>query len=307
MKLGIVIPVGPGRVENLQEVLKSLVKERDLLEAVVVVLDGHEGIDFKLRDSPIQIDLVQTWNRHEPGMEQPRNIGVRELERIHQQCTHVWFLDSDVVLQPYSVEMMLDAIRTYPHDRAILAPYDWLPQGLRPESDYSGDIKEFYTASRKVVNDPRWEMFRRMEVDDTSYGDLSVGLASFSGNLVWPIKEFKRVGGFWSELHHGRCEDGELGLRAVAMGVGIGVAKAVRGFHLWHPENTPLKVERNKRDVPMLDARHHWLQGSGVFLVDRDGKAFDVNCSKCGQMVHTVTWWDHVRECGVESEIKAVF
>lgn len=133
--------------------------------------------------------------------------------------------------------------------------------------------------------------------------DISAGLSCFSGNLVWPVDEFIRVGGFWSEIHHGRCEDGELGLRAVSMGVPISFAPRARGWHLWHRINTSLAKARNKRDVPMLNERHPWVEGAQVFLVDRDGAAFDVLCPGCSNMIPTIGWWRHSEECGVSSAL----
>jgi hypothetical protein len=118
------------------------------------------------------------------------------------------------------------------------------------------------------------------------------------GNLLWPVGEFQRVGGFWSELYHGRCEDGELGLRAVAMDVPISFCAEARGWHLWHPRNQAEAMRRNQRDVPMLNARHPWVQGSGIFVIDRDGKAFAVLCMTCSAEIMTNEWWAHSSSCG---------
>jgi hypothetical protein len=110
------------------------------------------------------------------------------------------------------------------------------------------------------------------------------------------VKEFYRVGGFWNELYHGRCEDGELGLRATAMGVPISFAPRARGWHLHHPVNTELIEARNTRDVPMLRVRHPWVEGNDIFVVDEDGKRFDVKCHHCGEVVNTNKWWEHSGE-----------
>lgn len=291
LKLGVVIPVGPDRRENLVEVLRALQPVAHLLSAVVVVEDGLAdlaGIDR----GALKLIRVPT-PKHEPGAEQPRNIGVGVLAERAPETTHVWFLDSDVVPEPSALAELVAAIKAGPPDRIIVAPYDWMPEGVRP------DRLDFYERAASLTNDPRWAMIRANPPSTVFHGDLSAGLACFSGNLVWYIPEFMRVGGFWSELHHGRCEDGELGLRAVAMGVGISFAAGARGYHLAHPVNTPLALERNRRDVPMLNARHPWVQGAGVLVVDRDGKAFDVRCPKCEEVVPTLHWWAHAEACGV--------
>lgn len=279
------IPVGPGRQPNLQVVLKCIARQTVKPAGIVVVQDGFDtGENWS---GPI---MTLACAKHEPGMEQPRNIGVRLLREHCPDTTHVWFLDSDIHVGPRCLAELELALACGDEQRIIAAPYDWLPQGERPTPGHE------FMAER---NDPRWPNFERYGPAAALTNDLSAGLACFSGNLLWPIDEFMRVGGFWSELHHGRCEDGELGLRAVAMGVPISFASRARGAHMWHAVNVGLALERNARDVPMLNARHPWVQGADVFMVDRDGKAFDVRCSKCHEQIPTIGWWAHAEACGV--------
>jgi hypothetical protein len=290
--IGIVIPVGPGRQDNLTAVLRCLTHQTQGPVGIVVVQDGFDAnADWS---GPI---VTLACAKHRPGSEQPRNVGVRALRVRWPQTTHVWFLDSDVLVGPHCLEALERALESGAQDRIVVAPYDWLSAGVRPTpgAEY-----------RALRNDPRWPSFDRYPPSVALTDDLSAGLACFSGNLLWPIDRFIRVGGFWSELHHGRCEDGELGLRAVAMGVPISFAAAARGWHLWHEVNTGLALERNARDVPMLNARHPWVQGAGVFMVDRDGKAFDVRCSKCQEQIPTIGWWAHADLCGVTPALSAV-
>lgn len=305
-KIAVVIPVGPGRLQNLQAVLGCLTAQTEQVEGIVVVEDGPAlgGGRLVVGDTKAEMQawgkriLQMQTSKHEPGREQPRNLGVRYIKAKALGFTHVWFLDSDVVVEPDCHELLLEAITDGPQDRIVVAPYDWLPPGKRPEPGTDFDMT--YHAMR---NDPRWPSFDTYGSDETLHGDLAAGLACFSGNLIWPIDEFVRVGGFWNEIHHGRCEDGELGLRAVAMDVGIGFARGGRGWHLHHPVNVALAVERNARDVPMLNERHPWVEGSNVFMVDRDGKAFDTTCPGCGAQVPTIDWWNHAEACGVAPAI----
>lgn len=284
--IGVVIPVGPGRAENLVRVLGCLNELVGVRPAIVVlVCDGPEAA--------LNVEPKDGWNlpvvsihapRHEPGMEQPRNIGVRELEKFG--CSHAWFLDTDVIFDPGTLAALAHNLMEQEPD-VLVAPYEWLPPGER-EPNYS------------LKNDPRWPSFEANNSEIPDVGDLSAGLACFSGNLVWKIDAFKEVGGFWNELHHGRCEDGELGLRAVAMGKSIGFCKEARGWHLWHPFNSQVVEERNARDVPMLNARHPWVQGEGVFMVEEDGMRFDVKCV-CGWEGPTVQIFAHQAECPAEN------
>lgn len=301
MKTAVVIPVGPGREENLRACLASIdALEPNKPEFIVVVLDGEMDIQLDRPEGMRRVGemAVPTYTyraeKHEPGKEQPRNLGVRLIEDINRKngmlrqgypVTHVWFLDSDIVVAPNALneyEMAMDLDLT---ERVLVGPYEWLPEGVRePQPD--------------LHNDMRWPSFRENLASKVFTEDLSAGLACFSGNLVWPLAEFTRIGGFWDELHHGRCEDGELGLRAVACGIPISMVGGARGWHLHHPENMPLKLERNERDVPMLNQRHPWVEGEGLFVVEEDGKRFNVRC-ECGWEGNTAEIWQHKAECPV--------
>lgn len=289
-KVGVVIPVGPGRRENLIEVLKSIAAQKRRVARVVLVCDGDEAMTLSHEMEPyldlgapvpaIPIHSVLT-PKHQPGMEQPRNIGVRFLKHLDPEITHAWFCDSDVILEPEASVAFDTCLRIDPN-RVLVGPYEWLPPHVR---EFAPDLK----------NDPRWPSFNQYGYPDTRVGDLSAGLACFSGNLIWPISEFERVGGFWNEIHHGRCEDGELGLRAVAMGVPIGFASDARGYHLDHDRNLDWIVQANTRDVPMLNARHPWVEGEGLFVVEKDGKRFDCKCEypDCDWSGNTAEIWAH--------------
>lgn len=286
MKIAAVIPAGPGREPNLRRVLKSLEKQTRRHDLIVVVEDGFVwSFDCEVET------VVCSVPRHEPGMEQPRNIGVRTALTYDPDIDFVHFVDTDVILAPTAVEALATTIADSTDEPGVvICPYDWMPLGVdEPMLD--------------LRNDPRWAMFNERSHEGTIYSDLSVGLGCFSGNLLWSTEEFERVGGFWNELHHGRCEDGELGLRAVAMDVGIAMCPEARGWHMAHDINGQLIERRNERDVPMLNDRHPWVERGGVFLVDRDGAAFDVRCGYCNETVPTGGWWEHAAQQGHGSEL----
>lgn len=300
MNIGVVMPCGAGRDHNVQASLQALANLDTKPSCVVLVLDGPDallapdGNQPQITGLPFPHALHRIHEKHEPGMEQPRNIGVRVLRQHYPDVTHAWFVDSDIIVEPDCLDEIESAYEAIPElpSRIMVCPYDWMTGNVRPEN-----TPNFFDVAAGVRNDPRWPSFEQYIPSDVLEGDLAAGLACFSGNLVWPISEFTRVGGFWSEINHGRCEDGELGLRAVAMDVGISFASLARGYHLEHPVNMQLAMERNARDVPMLNNRHPWVEQGGVFMVDRDGKAFDVTCFTCGETVPTIKWWEHADEC----------
>jgi GT2 family glycosyltransferase len=290
MKTGVVIPVGPGRTENLLATLRCVAEQTVKPEVVAVICDGPDAaLEIESGGFPVPIAILNVPEKHHPGLPQPRNLGVKLLADLKDQgmgidCTHVWFLDSDILVEPDCLEMYEEAMEHEPIDRVLVGPYDWMPPGVRePMPD--------------LYNDPRWESFKSHERFEMLRGDLSAGLACFSGNLVWPVAEFQRVGGFWDELHHGRCEDGELGLRAVAMGVPISFVADARGWHMDHPRNYSWIEEANARDVPLLNNRHPWVQGEEMFVVEEDGKRFNWRCSNCSREMNTADIWAHQSTC----------
>ena len=291
MEVGVVIPVGPGRVENVLQVLKALAEQTEVPRIVVCVCDGPDAaLEVEGAGYPTVLAILNAPEKHQPGMEQPRNVGVRLLRDLARTdsrvagLTHVWFLDSDIIVGPDCLEMYQSAMEAEPIERVLVGPYDWMPEGSREPMP---DLK----------NDPRWVSFDQYEPFQMLTEDLSAGLACFSGNLIWPLDEFERVGGFWNDLHHGRCEDGELGLRAVAMGVPIGFVREARGWHLWHPIDLAWAQGANARDVPMLNERHPWVQGEGLFVVEEDGKRFNHRCPNCGQEFNSSEIWAHQSAC----------
>lgn len=297
MRTAVVIPVGGGRKENLTLVMEYVMKQTIKPKVVVLVYDGPKAEEIPRKHFPLPVIAIHT-KKHEPGMEQPRNVGVRVAAewaaQAEEELTHVWFLDSDCIPCESAMAYYEQAAALAGPDAVLVGPYDWLPEGQRePDEDLRND-------PAGVPPPGRWGSFDTYEPGQVVTGNLSAGLACFSGNLVWPIAQFERVGGFWNELHHGRCEDGELGLRATAMGIGISFVRGARAWHLWHPRNMDWILRTNDIDVPKLKERHPWKElgngGKELFVVEEDGKRFDVRCP-CGWSGNTALIWNHELEC----------
>ena len=285
-RVGVVVPCGPGRGDNIHKTVAAIGAQTVKPHDVIVVFDGQEAV----------VDLPDFARghvipRHVPGSELYYNVGARNLDPT---CEAVWFLDSDILTTPVALEELLKLWRP---GRIVCGAYDWLPPDVR-EPDPS------------LRNDPRWDKLDEPKWDDPGFAEtdhLNVGLACLSGNLLWDLAEFKRLGGFWNELRRGY--DGELGLRAVAAGIPITFARRARGWHLWHPVDGMLIAEQNARDIPMIDRRHPWcpwLLAPGTITapgIDPEappemlGAHFWTTCPQCLRSLDTTEYWAHVDWC----------
>lgn len=284
--IGVVITTSAGRRENVEDVLESLGNGDELPYAITIVMDGHDE-----RPCPppttTPISLVG-MPKHEPGMEQPRNIGTRYLRHAHPECTHVWFLDSDVLVEHTTFSAYLTAIEEVGDGCILIGPYEWMPDGVRhPLPDLRTDY--------------RWAMFNERG-RGPFVADLGVALGCFGGNLVWPIDRFVEVGGFHSMLHHGRCEDGELGLRAASHRIPMALVPEARGYHIEHPRDQAYAMRLNEREVPLINEWHPWVQEAGLIVTTEDGARFEYVCA-CGEQVNTLAMWDHQAQHNVVKRV----
>lgn len=273
--VGVVITVCAGREANLERTLDSLDRLSVQPWQTVIVFDGCPAFECAVaRDPAVQIIEI---DKHEPGREQPRNVGFRHLI---PEVTHCWFLDSDLIFEPDLLEQFEIGHAAADVDRILIGPYEWLPPGVT-HPDHA------------LRNDPRWQSFDEHGPGHVLVHDLGASLACFSGNLVYPVEAFKRIGGFHPDLHHGRCEDGELGLRAGAAGIPMSFVRGARAWHVYHDINLDAIHARNARDVPMLNAMHPWVEGQGLLLTEKDGVRFDWRCPSCGDIVNSLEYWSH--------------
>lgn len=287
--ISVVIPTGEGRLENLKIVLESLAKQTMPVKEVIVVCDGFSPFDIPddFRNYGAGFYGIK---KHQPGMQPPRNVGV---DHITEDVDYVWFLDSDCFVVPEASKAIYSEIiyieENVLEPRIICGPYDWLAKDQR-------DWRNWKNLKTKEL-DYRWDWFKKYSNHKSFKHNLGAALANFSGNLIWPIKEFKEVGGFHPDLSAGRVDDGELGLRASSHGIPTVFCRYARAFHLWHKTNNKWKIETNAREVPLINEWHPWVQEKGLVLSQEDGARFDRICSKCNQQINSLLWWTHDEEC----------
>lgn len=280
--------------------MSCLAKTDPRPEALVVVYDGCPKVD-DLQIGEYTYDWVEI-TKHVVGHEQPRNIGVRALRDRNSTLTHVWFLDSDLIFEPdilgaYERAYAANPVREIvaPHraessregyvDRILMGPYEWL-------------APEVYEPQHQQHNDIRWASFNEHGPDVALIHDLGSALGCFGGNLVWPIDEFQKIGGFHPQLSHGRVEDGELGLRAAAAGIPMSLVKDARAWHVAHNINMAWCMHVNANEVPLLNSWHPWVQDRGLILTESDGARFDFVCSEpgCDLIFNSHDYWNHLAQ-----------
>lgn len=284
-RCGVVIPVGPGdfRMRNLNLVLETLDKQTFKPIDIAIVFDGWlPGSKYTTMRNHHPLYIYT--DKHEPGREQPRNMGVRYLP---DECNYVWFLDSDCLVLPNTLHEFAKAANIREEQRILIGPYEWMEEGSTKVTD------------KVVTHDPRRALFEDSRPDTVYVENLGVALANFSGNLVWPVNAFKKVGGFWDDLYTGRCEDGELGIRAASMSVPMSLVKSAKAFHMGPQggHGDPQILEKNARDVPMINERHPYVEDKGLIIADEDGKRFNYLCKVCGEELNTIELWDHKAKC----------
>lgn len=286
-RVGVVMPIGTGREDNVREVLADLDAQYEKIAYCVLVYDGIDKFDVGKHTFPIRHVKMP---KHHPGMEQPRNVGVHHLIAASPECNYVWFLDSDVRVGPETLQRYAEGYQMADVDRILIGPYVFMNPGIKgihpqqPLDSYR--TAQFTSCTPADVYRFRPEMI-----------GLNHGLATFSGNICWPIAEFTRIGGFWNEIHHGRCEDGEIGVRAFISDVPISYVAGARGYHQYHHVDGNRSRALNERDVPMINARHPYIQQAGIVITDDDGKRFEQTCPSCGTQINTLLWWEHRASC----------
>ncbi len=286
MSVSVVIPLGPGDAHkgNLFRVAESVGDQMDMPDQVCIVADGpgawlsvdQQDLVAALAGVPV---LFVDANKFERGQMMTRNIGVQRLSEHGMATELIWFLDSDVMVEPLALAQMCEArFCCVSRPLVVAGPYEWLPPG-------------YGLRDPRIKNAPWWNTVGSIGEGQHRYS-RSAALCNLSGNLLWEWDAFIDVGGFHSELKRG--EDGELGLRAAAHGIETLFVEA-RGWHLWHPVNERGVGEANAVDLPKIDAWHPWVKA------DTDDACRDVEpgiewvSSVTGETVRSIEAWDYYR------------
>lgn len=243
MNIAFVIPVY-NRVENLRLVLRALQLQTDPFFSVIVADDGSTDNPAGVVNEFIgQLDIKLFSQEHKGyRVSKVRNMGV---SHVSQLATHLWFVDSDVVLNPDAVVGAKLTIAVHPNV-VIAGRYDWMPPMQISCEDLEDRWSEFVGAElpalphpgnaqiggREVVGQRR-RFDVRQQVDWTARTITLCTGATLSGNLIVPKAAFDLVGGF-DENIEGQGQDCDFGKMLGRAGVQMLFSETIMGYHLYH-------------------------------------------------------------------------
>lgn len=234
------------RTVNIALILKALSLQTDPDFEVIIADDGSEDntrdVVLSFRD---RLRLKYYWHKHDGyGVCLVRNQGAR----LRQAgCTHLWYIDSDVMLNRKAVAHARELCGQHP-DKVICGRYDWLPPMKVTEADVEhrwDDIMN-HRLPRVAVDyetpligeDPREARVWTCP-NEWPFGVMGIAL---SGNLIVPAMWFVRTGGFDESLKTAG-EDCEFSYNLADKGARAICCPHIIGYHVDH-----------RRDKAWMDA-----------------------------------------------------
>lgn len=220
-QLSFVIPVY-NRRNNLYLVLHGLAYQTCKDFEVVVCDDGSTDKPLEVLGGFDKYFPVKYYRHARDGYRVclARNQGVR-LSR--QDATHIWFLDSDVVLHPHAVENALRILKRKP-GVVVAGRYDW----LRARKTTPALVKDWEAFKDVYTRDDG----RTAPWDDEK--EILCSGAARSGNLIIPIKAFYATGGFDEDLEGVGGEDCEFGYALRFKDFMMVMSESIGGLHMDH-------------------------------------------------------------------------
>ncbi len=217
------------REANLRRVLSALTFQTDDDFEVIVADDGStDGTAAMVREMAERLPLKYCWNRHEGARSAlARSLGTKLRDK---KATHVWFLDSDIVIPKDAVAQAKKIIAKHP-DAVLSGRYDWLNKYVWPY-ECGADYWEMFSALL-FEPDHRTVSFDN-ETVHTHYGCVILG-----GNVVCPVRWLRERA--FDETIIGGGQDGEFSYYLQSLGAPLVFSDTIRGLHMWHPLNRLLR------------------------------------------------------------------
>ena len=245
MAISVIIPVGPGREDNLRLALFGLSRQHyRSFETVIVTNDEATALEFDGHYVPNESPNLGAVNRNR-GVELAKN-------------DLLVFIDSDVVLHRDCLQYYAEDFANF-QNRAVLGLYHWLPPMIVTEDDIE-DWDEFINAElppavagyrHNIGRDGREKSFLATH-RDLLHCDYPGCLQILSGNMGISRKCFEAAGGFDEEISRG--VDGSFGIALCAAGHSWSYDSRIVGGHLYHERYQPAMA---LDPFPRIRARWH--------------------------------------------------
>lgn len=227
------------REANLRRVLSSLVFQTDRDFEVIVADDGStDGTAAMVRKMAERLPIKYFWHKNRGyRLSAVRNTGASLRAK---GTTHVWWLDSDVVLPKDAVAQAKKICAKHP-DAVLAGRYDWMHKHRWPIECGPNYWEEFTKLPFRA--DHRKKSFD----NETVYTFYEGGV--IGANILCPIKWLAR--GFDESIMTGG-EDGEFSYHLQEQGAPVIFSSAIGGLHMWHPvvpgrdDSTALKIIKER-------------------------------------------------------------
>jgi len=226
-------------------------------------------------------ELVDAYAYEEHDGYRVSEVRNRGSKLVSESCKYIWYIDSDVILNPFAVEAFLELEKDFDvtEPLVVCGRYDWMPPMEVTTQEIFADLKKWvdckYPWPKRIppgaeYGGVRTPAFRRnidprQNVDwESDYTPILCNGSTLSGNLVIPIEAFVKTGGF-DEKIKGQGQDNEFGRHLGAEGFHMIFSDAIIGYHQYHFRDIQAMTEsvretiryiHKKYDIP-FDAKKH--------------------------------------------------
>jgi len=249
------------RAENIFLTLQALCLQTDQDFEVIISDDGSTDDTAEIvKAYTSSLRLKYIWRKHDGY-----RVGLARNEGTHHAddtSTHIWFIDSDVLLNKHAVKYARD-LCTREFDAIICGRYDWLPpMRITPEDIVcrwrlltTGRLQRIsvdYPHETGVRPDHRSHIEGRTGTFfDNKTRRRSRG--TLSGNLIVPKIWLRR--GF-DDTIHGQGQDGEFGHHVYELGAECIFCDEIVGYHMAHFCDNEWKSKSVQRTIRYINKKY---------------------------------------------------
>jgi len=263
-KIGFVIPTY-NRSQNLALVLRALSVQAGVTKELQVVVADDGSLDYGATSNTVKgfsgLAVRYLWRPHDGyGVSWMRNRGARLLD---PDTTHVWFVDSDVLLNPGALAHGYELVDKYPQGVVICGKYDWLPPMVITADDVVHHWDKLVGAAlppkqvdytpNLLGNDPRFS--GRPELWNCSALVEQFRGGTLSGNLIVPMALMNETGGF-DEAIKGQGQDCEFGYHLQAAGARAVFCSHIIGYHVSHEMDIKWKTASVRETIRYIHKKY---------------------------------------------------